>query len=85
MATITGIFPALYGKYSKIQILTMRELFKGKQPNIPLVATGSGVKNHRLKAVALVTGYKPCSGRRPAKCRPAPSGLQEVDGLNHLL
>ncbi len=43
------------------------------------------VTNHRLKAVALVTGCKPCSGRRPAKCLPAPSGLQEVDGLNHLL
>src|ERR1039457_2853122 len=40
--------------------------------------------NHRLKAVALVTGCKPCSGQRPAKS-PAPSGLQEVDGLNHLL
>jgi hypothetical protein len=45
----------------------------------------SKVTNHRLKAVALVTGCKPCSGQRPAKCLPAPSGLQEVDGLNHLL
>jgi hypothetical protein len=27
-------------------------------------------ENHRLKAVALVTGCKPCSGQRPAKtCR----------------
>jgi hypothetical protein len=25
------------------------------------------VTNHRLKAVALVTGCKPCSGQRPAK------------------
>ena len=27
----------LYGKYPKIQILTIRELFEGKQPKIPLV------------------------------------------------
>jgi uncharacterized protein YkwD len=27
----------------------------------------TGVTNHRLKAVALVTGCKPCSGQRPAK------------------
>jgi len=25
------------------------------------------VTNHRLKAVALVTGCKPCSGQRPAR------------------
>jgi site-specific DNA-methyltransferase (adenine-specific) len=31
----------LYGKYPKIQILTVRELFEGKQPNIPLVDTAS--------------------------------------------
>jgi hypothetical protein len=33
----TGFYETLYGKYPKIQILTIRELFEGKQPNIPLV------------------------------------------------
>jgi site-specific DNA-methyltransferase (adenine-specific) len=32
-----GFYETLYGKYPKIQILTIRELFEGKQPNIPLV------------------------------------------------
>jgi site-specific DNA-methyltransferase (adenine-specific) len=36
-AVKTGFYETLYGKYSKIQILTIRELFEGKQPNIPLV------------------------------------------------
>jgi site-specific DNA-methyltransferase (adenine-specific) len=39
--TFTQIFvhphDTLYGKYPKIQILTIRELFEGKRPNIPLV------------------------------------------------
>lgn len=34
-----GFYKTLYGKYPKIQILTIRELFEGKQPNIPLVDT----------------------------------------------
>jgi site-specific DNA-methyltransferase (adenine-specific) len=33
----TGFYETLYGKYPKIQILTIRELFAGKFPNIPLV------------------------------------------------
>jgi site-specific DNA-methyltransferase (adenine-specific) len=33
----TGFYETPYGKYPKIQILTIRELFEGKQPNIPLV------------------------------------------------
>ena len=32
-----GFYETLYGKYPKIQILTIQELFEGKQPNIPLV------------------------------------------------
>lgn len=36
-AVKTGFYETLYGKYPKIQILTIRELFEGKQPNIPLV------------------------------------------------
>jgi site-specific DNA-methyltransferase (adenine-specific) len=32
-----GYFDTLYGKYPKIQILTIRELFDGRKPNIPLV------------------------------------------------
>jgi site-specific DNA-methyltransferase (adenine-specific) len=36
-AVKTGFYETLYGKYPKIQILTIWELFEGKQPNIPLV------------------------------------------------
>jgi site-specific DNA-methyltransferase (adenine-specific) len=36
-AVTAGFYETLYGKYPKIQILTIRELFEGKQPNIPLV------------------------------------------------
>jgi site-specific DNA-methyltransferase (adenine-specific) len=40
-AVKAGYYETLYGKYPKIQILTVRELFEGKQPNIPLVDTAS--------------------------------------------
>ncbi len=36
-AVKAGYYETLYGKYPKIQILTIQELFDGKQPNIPLV------------------------------------------------
>lgn len=36
-AVKTGLYETLYGKYPKIQILTIQELFDGKQPKIPLV------------------------------------------------
>lgn len=36
-AVKAGYFETLYGKYPKIQILTVSELFEGKQPNIPLI------------------------------------------------
>ena len=36
-AVTAGYYETVYGKYPKIQILTIRELFEGKQPNIPLV------------------------------------------------
>jgi site-specific DNA-methyltransferase (adenine-specific) len=32
-----GFYETLYGKYPKLQILTIRELFDGKKPDIPLV------------------------------------------------
>jgi hypothetical protein len=40
-AVKTGFYETLYGKYPKIQILTIRELFEGKQPNIPLLDASS--------------------------------------------
>ena len=36
-AVKAGYYKSLYGKYPKIQIITVRELLEGKQPNIPLV------------------------------------------------
>jgi len=33
----TGYYETPYGKYPKIQILTIEELFAGKKPNIPLI------------------------------------------------
>jgi site-specific DNA-methyltransferase (adenine-specific) len=36
-AVKTGFYETPYGQYAKIQILTVAELFEGKQPNIPLV------------------------------------------------
>jgi site-specific DNA-methyltransferase (adenine-specific) len=36
-AVKAGFYETLYGKHPKIQILTIRELFEGKKPDIPLV------------------------------------------------
>jgi site-specific DNA-methyltransferase (adenine-specific) len=36
-AVKAGYYETPYGKYPKIQILTIRELFEGKKPNIPLI------------------------------------------------
>lgn len=36
-AVKAGFFETPYGKYPKLQILTIAELFAGKKPNIPLV------------------------------------------------
>lgn len=36
-----GYYETLYGKYPRIQILTIEDLFNGKQPNIPLVDSSS--------------------------------------------
>ena len=36
-AVTMAFYETLYGKYRRTQILTIRELFKGKQPNIPQV------------------------------------------------
>jgi Adenine specific DNA methylase Mod len=40
-AVKAGFYDTLYGKYPKIQILTVADLFSGKQPNIPLVDSAS--------------------------------------------
>ena len=44
-----GYYETLYGKYPKIQIFTIRELFDGKQPNIPLVDSSSFKKAAKEK------------------------------------
>jgi hypothetical protein len=36
-AVKAGFYETAYGKYPKIQILTIEELFAGKKPNIPLI------------------------------------------------
>lgn len=46
-AVKAGFYETLYGKYPKIQIVTIRELFEGKQPNIPLVDSASFKKAAR--------------------------------------
>jgi site-specific DNA-methyltransferase (adenine-specific) len=46
-AVKAGFYETLYGKYPKIQILTIRELFQGKQPNIPLIDASSFKKAAR--------------------------------------
>jgi adenine specific DNA methylase Mod len=48
-AVKAGFFETLYGKYAKIQIFTIRELFEGKQPNIPLVDPGAFKKAPKEK------------------------------------
>ncbi len=40
-AVKAGYYETIYGKYPKIQILTIEELFAGTQPNIPLVDSAS--------------------------------------------
>jgi site-specific DNA-methyltransferase (adenine-specific) len=40
-AVKSGYYETIYGKYPKVQILTIEELFSGKQPNIPLVDSAS--------------------------------------------
>ncbi len=40
-AVKAGYYETIYGKYPKIQILSMEDLFNGKQPNIPLVDSAS--------------------------------------------
>jgi DNA modification methylase len=40
-AVKAGYYETIYGKYPKVQILTIAELFDGKRPNIPLVDSAS--------------------------------------------
>jgi hypothetical protein len=40
-AVKAGYYGTIYGKYPKIQILTIADPFSGKQPNIPLVDSAS--------------------------------------------
>ena len=44
---------------------------------ISLIKLNYIVTNHRLKAMALVTGYKPCSGQRPARWSPHQAGFKK--------
>jgi site-specific DNA-methyltransferase (adenine-specific) len=53
-AVKAGYYETLYGKYPKIQILTIEDLFAGKQPNIPLVDSASFKKAPKEK-----TGEQP--------------------------
>jgi DNA modification methylase len=46
-AVKAGYYETIYGKYPKIQILTIAELFEGKQPKIPLVDSASFKKAAR--------------------------------------
>ena len=48
-AVKVGFYEALYGKYPRIQILTIAELFAGKQPNIPLVDSAAFKKAAKEK------------------------------------
>src|SRR5258708_26205475 len=48
-AVKTGFYETLYGKYPKVQVLTIRELFDGRQPNIPLVDSSSFKKAAKEK------------------------------------
>jgi site-specific DNA-methyltransferase (adenine-specific) len=48
-AVKAGFYETLYGKYPKIQILTIQELFDGKQPNIPLVDSSAFKKAAKEK------------------------------------
>ena len=48
-AVKAGYYETLYGKYPKIQIFTIAELFSGKRPNIPLVDASSFKKAPREK------------------------------------
>ena len=48
-AVKAGFYETLYGKYPKIQVFTIRELFEGKQPNIPLVDASLFKKTPREK------------------------------------
>lgn len=46
-AVKAGYYETIYGKYPKIQILSIEDLFSGKQPNIPLVDSTSFKKAAR--------------------------------------
>jgi site-specific DNA-methyltransferase (adenine-specific) len=40
-AVKAGFYETIYGKYPKVQILTVADLFNGKQPQIPLIDPGA--------------------------------------------
>jgi len=48
-AVKAGFYETLYGKYPRVQILTIEELFAGKQPNIPLIDSASFKKAPKEK------------------------------------
>ncbi len=49
-AVKAGFYETLYGKYARIQIPTISELFEGKEPNIPLIDASSFKKAAREAA-----------------------------------
>jgi site-specific DNA-methyltransferase (adenine-specific) len=48
-AVKAGFYETIYGKYPKIQILTVGDLFDGKQPQIPLIDPGASKRAAKEK------------------------------------
>ena len=46
-AVKAGFYKTPYGKYPKVQLLTVEELFAGKKPHIPLIDPGAFKKAAR--------------------------------------
>ena len=66
-AVKAGFYETEYGKYPRLQILTIEDRFAGKKPNIPLVEPkrvkeGDG----RAKREAIGAFLRPSPGRRAA-------------------
>lgn len=54
-ATKAGFYETEFGKYARLQILTIEEILEGKKPNIPLVDVKAGFKTATREETA-VTG-----------------------------
>jgi hypothetical protein len=46
-AVKAGFYDSGFGKFPKIQVITIRELFEGKKVEIPFSASGSGITGFR--------------------------------------